>query len=551
MAMRDDKMGQSWLLPPDISDLIPVNHICYLVIAIVNRIDLTEVEKKYRFTPGNPAYPRRMLLRLVIMASIDAVWSSRKIAKLAQENVIYMYLTGNEKPDFRTICNFKRECKELIEEVFKETVMVAKALKILNLGHISTDGTKMKANASNNYTLSKEEIEEIRNIIERGIAVDEEEDRLYGDMSGDELPPELDTREKLRKKIEEIEEASGWGLKSAAKKIIERCARGDERAKEEVMEQLDKAEEELIKSGQDAVSLTDPEARFMENKKKRTELSYNSQITVDHDSGIILANDVTQDCTDHYQVQPQVEMTEENLGSLPEGTKVSMDNGYFSGPNLRFLEKKGLDGYIPDSKQAQEQKGKKIKDSRYSKDKFTYDEEKDQFTCPNGEMLSRKGGYEYNGKPLYTYYGANCTACPFRAECAGEGRRRVITSDDYEAERRRMAAKMRSEEGKEEYKKRKETVEWPFGNIKHNLKFREFLTRGIGSVKIEHNLVCTAHNLKVMWAKMAGKVVVLGKIGGLIANVVPKVWGCFQVLSNIRWRICFYIDLRDSLSTQK
>ena len=245
--------------------------------------------------------------------------------------------------------------------------------------------------------------------------------------------------------------------------------RGDER---------DKAEEELIKSGQDAVSLTDPEARFMENKKKRTELSYNSQITVDHDSGIILANDVTQDCTDHYQVQPQVEMTEENLGGLPEGTKVSMDNGYFSGPNLRFLERKGLDGYIPDSKQAQEQKGKRVEDSPYSKDKFTYDEEKDQFICPHGEILPRKGEYEYNGKPLYTYYGANCTECPFRAECSGEGRRRVITSDDYEAERRRMAAKMRSEEGKEEYKKRKETVEWPFGNIKHNLKFREFLTRG-------------------------------------------------------------------------
>ena len=145
---------------------------------------------------------------------------------------------------------------------------------------------------------------------------------------------------------------------------------------------------------------------------------------------------------------------------MPEGTKVSMDNGYFSGPNLRYLEQKGLDGYIPDSKQAQEQKGKKAKDGPYSK-------EEDQFICPNGEILIRKGEYEYNGKPLYAYYGANCGECPFRADCAGEGRIRVITSDDYEAERRRMAAKMRSKEGKEEYKMRKETVEWPFGNIKH------------------------------------------------------------------------------------
>ena len=77
------------------------------------------------------------------------------------------------------------------------------------------------------------------------------------------------------------------------------------------------------------------------NKKKRKELSYNPQITVDHDSGIILANDVTQDCTDHYQLHPQIEMTEENIDGLPEWTKVSMDNDYFSGPNLRYLEEKG------------------------------------------------------------------------------------------------------------------------------------------------------------------------------------------------------------------
>jgi transposase len=87
MAIRDDKMGQSWLLPPDISELIPVDHICYLVAAIVNGMDVDEVEKKYRSKPGNPAYSHRMLLRLVIMTSADAVWSSRKIAKQANENV--------------------------------------------------------------------------------------------------------------------------------------------------------------------------------------------------------------------------------------------------------------------------------------------------------------------------------------------------------------------------------------------------------------------------------------------------------------------------------
>jgi len=523
MAIRNDKMGQSWLLPPSVSDLIPVDHICYLVIAIVNSIDVSEIEKKYRFKPGNPAYPRRMLLRLLVQAAIDGVWSSRKIDKLAHENVVYMYLAGNEKPDFRTICKFKSENKELIETTFKKTVTFAKALGIAKLGHLSTDGTKMKANASNSYTLSKEEIEGIREIIERGIAIDEEEDKLYGDKRGDELPPELDTQQKIREKLKEIEQASNRKLRSAAKKIIEQHALGDEMQKEQIIEKLDKAEEELNTSDQSAVSITDPEARFMKNKKERIELSYNPQITVDHDSGIIVANDVTQDCTDHAQLEPQVNSTLENVGKLPEGAKMSFDNGYFSGANLRYLETNGLDAYIPDRKQAGEMKGNKPKMSPFSKDSFDYDEEKDQFLCPSGEILGRKGEYEYNGKQVYAYYGANCAECPFRSECAGEGKIRAITSDGYEGERRRMVAKMRSEVGKETYKKRKETVEWPFGNIKQNLKFREFLTRGIEKVRVEHNLVCTAHNLKVIWSKLERNVPIIGTIRMLVANSVSKV----------------------------
>ena len=246
---------------------------------------------------------------------------------------------------------------------------------------------------------------------------------------------------------------------------------------------------------------------------------------MDHDSGIILANDVTQECTDHQQAQPQLELVEKHLGALPEGTKVSMDNGYFSGANLWYLEQKALDGYIPNSKQAQEQKGKKVEGGQYSKDKFAYDEEKDHFICPAGGLLTRKGAYVYDGKPLYTYYGANCRDCPFKRDCAGKNRQRVITTDEYAAERRRMAAKMRSDVGKEEYRNRKETVEWVFGNMKQNMKFRAFLTRGTKGARMEHNLVCTGHNLKIVWGKLGRNVPALGKIGGSFVNLASQVCG--------------------------
>ena len=151
-----------------------------------------------------------------------------------------------------------------------------------------------------------------------------------------------------------------------------------------------------------------------------------------------------------------------------------------------------------------------------------------QFLCPNGEMLSRKGEYEYNGKPVYAYYGANCAECPFRSECAWKGKKRVITSDSYEGERRRMAAKMRSDTGKVEYKKISETVEWIFGNIKQNMKFREFLTRGLESVRTEYNLVCSAHNLKIIWGILSRDAAVIGKILGSVTNLAAKVKNFFR-----------------------
>ena len=524
MAIQTDRIGQSWLFPPRITDFIPEDHICNLVVAVVSSLNIWSIEKKYRCQPGHPAYPRRMLLRLMVQAAIDGMFSSRKIDRLAQENVIYMYLAGNAKPDFRTLCNFRREHKKLIEDVFKKTVLIAKAAGILQLGHLATDGTKVKANASNQYTLSKDELEEIRRIIEQGIAVDEEEDRLYGDRRGDELPPELNTQEKIRRKIKEIEETQGKPLKQAAKKILGQHLSGDEQQKKQILEKIKKAEQEITMSRQKVVSLSDPEARFMENKKKWKELSYNPQITVDHTSGIIVANDVTQDCTDHNQLQPMTEKTEDILGGLPKDVKMSWDNGYFSGQNLHYLEEKGVDGYIPDCEQAQKMKGKQIVDTPYAKEHFRYDEEHDCFFCPEGKTLTRQGEYMHQGKHLVAYYGAPCGSCPVRSACTGKNTGwRVITSYDFEGERRRMRVKMQSEHGKKEYKKRGETVEWPFGNIKQNLGLREFLTRGLLNVKNEHNLVCTAHNLKVLWKKLDGKITILGKMKHVGATLSPTI----------------------------
>jgi transposase len=235
------------------------------------------------------------------------------------------------------------------------------------------------------------------------------------------------------------------------------------------------------------------------------ELAYCSQITVDLASKIVLANDVCQDSCDYAQLPPQLEKTEELLGKLRKGTKVSADNGYYKGLNLYYLEEKGLDGYLPDEKWAATANGREIIKSPYFKRKFYYAEEGDCFVCPEGRVLTRVGVHQYKDKRIVWEYGChNCEGCPVRSKCAKTQSRR-ITSQGFEGERKRMAKKMESEEGKAVYDLR-DGIEPVFGDIKQNMKHREFVMRGLKGVRAEFSLVCTAHNLKRMWNLMGQRI---------------------------------------------
>ncbi|MGP8188297.1 MAG: transposase [Methanobacterium sp.] len=171
MVLRENKLVYSFLLPLNLIDVIPNDHICFFIKDLVNDLDFDNIEKKYRYNPGKAAYSRRMLMRIIIMASLDGVFSSRQIMKLLNGNMVYMYLSGLESPDFKTILRFKIEAKKLIEETFKATVFTAKKLKLIKFEHIATDGKKFKAKASNNNNLTEEEIKAIKKIIQKGIDV--------------------------------------------------------------------------------------------------------------------------------------------------------------------------------------------------------------------------------------------------------------------------------------------------------------------------------------------------------------------------------------------
>lgn len=148
--------SQSWLLPPRIEDMIPEDHVCFLAESFVESLDFSSFEEKYAGV-GHPAYHPRILLKILVMGILDQVRSSRMLAKNARENIVYIYLSEKLSPDFRTISDFRKNNSELLKNVFKHTLVLAKEEGALDLSHLSTDGSKVKASASNKKVLTKQD----------------------------------------------------------------------------------------------------------------------------------------------------------------------------------------------------------------------------------------------------------------------------------------------------------------------------------------------------------------------------------------------------------
>lgn len=486
MAYIKSYQDQPWLLPPSLEEIIPEDHICYLVESLVSMIDFTSFDVKYS-GPGHPAYHPRIVIKLLVMGVLDRIRSSRRLARNARENVVYMFLAEKTTPDFRTISDFRKNNPDLVKLVFKHTVTLAREEGMIDLSHLSTDGSIQKANAANKHVLTKEELKFLLRFVDEELEEwakqDSIEDKTFEGLRGsDQLP------DKSRKKIQNV-----------AKHYVEKIKENGDIFKEKTLGKLNLAYQELHDHDLKRVNIIDPDGRFMKNKKGRIEASYNVQITVDR-KGFILANDVCKDESDVEQLQPQVIQTEENLGSLPESVPWSFDNGYFKGDNLRFLYEKKIDGYVPNNE--------KKMDAPYDKQHFTYDSANDWYICPTGMAVTFFGEHydKSKNKTLRIYKGQSCKTCSQQKLCTQQKKGiRYIKSYPYEIERNSMSEKMITSRGKETYKLRAITVEPVFGDIKENKGMRAFLTRHIKNVKTEFNLVCTASNLKKIWIELQKK----------------------------------------------
>jgi len=486
MAYIQSFKEQTWLLPPSIEDLIPEDHVCFLIESLVDALDYSSFDIKYSGV-GHPAYHPRVPLKLLIMGVLDRVRSSRRLARNARENVVYMYLSEKLSPDFRTISDFRKDNAELVKEAFKHTVTLAREEGLLDLSHLSTDGTRIKASAANKRILTKEELSVLLGFVEGELEEwakqDAVEDKQFGELRG----------------YDQLKDKSKRSVQKAAQHYVKQIKGKGDRYKSEIEDRLKAAQQEVDASELKKVSTTDPESRFMMNKKGKIELAYNPQLTVDR-NGFVLANDVCQDAFDTDQLQPQVLQTESNIGGLPADIRWSFDAGYYESENLKILSDKKIDGYV----YCQE----KAEDTPYDKEYFHYDAGKDEYLCPaKGSVIFVGTAYDrLKHKTARFYKGTQCAHCGAKKECTKSrtGFRRIKVFP-YENERNAMIAKMSSAEAKAIYKVRQQTVEPVFGDIKENKGMTGFLTRGIKSVRSEFNLLCMARNIKMIWTILRSK----------------------------------------------
>jgi transposase len=447
------------MFPPHLGEFLSDDHQAVIISDIVDTIDLGCFYSKIS-SEGNQAYHPRMMFKILAYAYTAGIFSSRKIHKALQESVAFIFLAAWQKPDFRTISDFRKNNLSEFITLFNQLVDMCKRLGMISLGHLAIDGSKFKANAADSATYNKKRISDaINDLLQKADQIDSEEDQLYGtDNTGDQIPDDIRQKKSRLQKLEQIKK------------------------------QMDQSNKEKINA-------TDPDAAFMKTTQG-IKTSYNAQIVVDEAQQIIVAANVTNDPSDTGQLVPMVNQAEKAVGRID---KLSADSGYSSGDNLQAMVKKGIDAHIPDANYQAIQRGKQDTPGQglFTKDDFKRDELNDCFICPAGEKLNFVRLQKVKNKqPVRIYHCEACGDCPLKKSCTKGHSGRSIALNVHDAQFKAMRTKLDSPHGKKIYAKRKSIVEPVFGHIKETIGFRKFSLRRLDKVIGEFFLVCIAHNLR-------------------------------------------------------
>ena len=434
---REWQPDASWLFPPSPRDWLPEEHLVYFLLDVTALIDVSPIGDEYDTGKGGqPPFHPRMMLVLLLYSYRVGVFSSRKIMPRCTTDAAFRVIVGEDIPNFRRIAEFRARHLKHLPLLFLEVLVLCREAGLLQVGRLSLDGTKIKANASRNKAMSYDRIDpeverlqqEIAALLSRADGADAEDDDKFGDLPDDEIPQELKRR----------------GSRQA--KILEAKVALEEAARQKAQDHVDKMEaegrnhrtnpDEAVPAPKAQRNFTDPESKIMKTSNKGFDQCGNAQ-AVANEQQIIIAADVTNQANDVRQAVPMVEQTIANLDAagVKENIKAfTADAGYFSEDNMEAVDS-----------------NERIDDA---------------FIATGRQKHNDKVPDAPKGRPP-----------------------KALTP------KQKMARRNRTKKGREEYARRKVIIEPVFGQIKAGLGFRNFLLRGLEKMKGEWKLVCLTHNL--------------------------------------------------------
>jgi len=469
--LREVERDQLYLMPPSIADWLPDGHLAWFVLDGVGELDLSAFYASQREDGrGGASYHPAVMLAVLVYAYCTGERSSRRIERRLTEDVAYRVLAANQAPDHATIARFRRRHEEAIAELFTQVLGLCVKAGIVEVGLVAIDGTKIAANASNHANRTRHQL--VKEILAEAERTDQEEDQLFGDRRGDELPAEWsdrrDRRPRIAEALRQLNEGEGdyWARLAARKARAvathgrlpgSRPKPGSRRTKKRIP------------------NTTDPDSRTMSSAgwgARRYFQGFNAQAAATIDQ-VIVAAEVTKDSNDYHQFIPLVAQVTKNLEvaghDTPVGTYLA-DAGYYSTRNaLTKTASEVLIATLAPSSGVIDPADPRIPERQAVIERLD-----------RGELTKKAAGDELG-------------ISESRAGDLLKVHRGLLP--DHRAVRVAMDEKLASDEGAAKFAKRKQIIEPVFGNVKANLGYRQFSRRGLQAVQSEWRLICAAHNL--------------------------------------------------------
>jgi transposase len=476
---------------------------------VEKKMDTTVFENRFKNDDtGSPAYHPKVLLKVILLSYSRCLVSSRAIERACRENVVFMALSGEQKPDHSTIAHFVSSMKREIIHLFRDILLVCEEMELLGGTHFSLDGLRLSSNASKEWSGTFKELQKKRAKLQKRLKEMVREHQRNDREREIPSTPQKKQMKRLEQKVEKLEKFLSENKPKAGK------------TKKEIQS-----------------NVTDNESAKMVTSHGVVQ-GYNAQALVDDKHQIILHGESFGNAQDHDNLKPMLDGAKENLQSIGKsedyfkGTKFTSDSNYYDKKNLQICETQELDAYIPDQqfrkrderygeqkrfrggvnrRAKRDDKDKTPRLEKFDNEDFTYEKEKGTYICPNGKVLNLKVRRHYIRNVVYRHYCSkeqDCRDCPFRKRCLAKATTKVrhllIALEKSEQKNRdgtisitqRMKNKIDTPEGKAIYSRRLAIVEPVFANISCQKRLDKFTLRSKSRVDIQWTLYCMVHNIE-------------------------------------------------------